>query len=209
MSSYNLKLNFIYVHIPKTAGTSMEAIHWVGKGQNKHEGIDYFAEMSKHTKDGDLDLDRFWKWCFVRDPYTRFMSGVVNHVLKGRYIAGSIDNEIEEIEKFAVRHGDGYDYPGHAAQSRETGFNRFGVLKEQNLYTNLDDKMVMDFVGKFENLKEDWDKVCDHLEQPRAKLPHKVRGFHKDYDRLYTDKVRNIVADYYGKDFELFDYEIL
>lgn len=212
MSGYNLELKSLYIHIPKTAGTSMEAVYWIGKGFNKHEGIDYFYEQSKNAPDGELDLDKFYKWTFVRNPYDRFMSGVINHVLKGRFIdlgQGKRDQDTikGEITKFILKHGAGYNYPRHAAQSRDTDFDRFGVLKQQNRYVTVDGKNVMDFVGKFESLQDDLNRVADHLGQPHPKLKHLVRGYKIDYDSLYTDETRKIIGNYFIKDFEMFDYE--
>ena len=213
MSSYNIKDKFIYIHIPKTAGTSMEQVSWIGTGMQKHGDMEYFNEMAKHTQDGELDLDKYWKWCFVRNPYTKFMSGVINHVLKGRFIdlgtEGKRNHDImkKEITKFITRYGEGYNYPRHAAQSRETDFNRFIVLRQQSEFVTVDGKNVMDFVGKFENLEEDFNKVCDRLGKPHVKLLHRVRGFKIDYDSLYTEETRRIIKNYYSKDFEIFGYE--
>lgn len=211
MSGYNLELKSLYIHIPKTAGTSMEAVYWIGKGFNKHEPVSYFYEQSKNAPDGELDLDKFYKWTFVRNPYHRFMSGVINHVLKGRFIEMGTPrtDELmkEEITKFILRHGDGYNYPRHATQSRDTDFDRFGVLRQQNKFVTIDGKNVMDFVGKFENLQEDLNKVADHLGQPHPKLKHLVRGYKIDYDSLYTDETREIIGNYFSKDFERFNYE--
>lgn len=211
MSGYNLELESLYIHIPKTAGTSMEAVPWIGKGFNKHEPISYFDEMSGNAPAGELDLGKFYKWTFVRNPYHRFMSGVINHVLKGRFIElggkRTQKNMKEEITKFILKHGEGYNYPRHAAQSRDTGFDRFGVLKQQNKYVTIDGENVMDFIGKFESLHGDLNKVADHLGQPHPKLKHLVRGFKIDYDELYTNVTKEIIENYYSKDFEMFGYK--
>lgn len=217
MSGYNLELKSLYIHIPKTAGTSMEAVYWIGKGFNKHEPVSYFYEQSKNAPDGELDLDKFYKWTFVRNPYHRFMSGVINHVLKGRFIElgeeGKRNHEIikDEVTKFILKHGAGYDYPRHAQpnQTRETNFNRFGVLKRQIRYVTLEDKSinVMDFCGRFENLEEDWAKLCEHFGRQPTRLPHRVKGFKIDYDSLYTPETREIIYNYYKPDFEMFGYE--
>ena len=192
MSVFDIRRRFIYIHIPKTAGTSMESIGWVGKGFCKHCGIDYYQNMSKITHHEDVDLSKYFKWSFIRDPYTRFMSGLINHVFKGKYVEGF--QEQDEVTKFIIQNAN--------------RFNEFEILKEAHLYLTIDNIMVMDFLGKYENLQEDFNKVCDRVGVGRTQLPHILKGRHDDYDHLYTPVTREIVANYYKRDFELFDYEV-
>ena len=78
MSNYNKKLNHIFIHIPKTAGSSMENQPWVG-GRG-HLRIQAFAEQG-------LDIEKIFVWCFVRNPYDRLVSAYRSHVrLKKKFI---------------------------------------------------------------------------------------------------------------------------
>jgi hypothetical protein len=88
-------------------------------------------------------------------------------------------------------------------------------------------KLQVDFVGKFETLQQDFDRVCQHLGFDESNLPHvnssdkksrelrrRVRNFLRrngesdfhSYVEFYDDETRELVSNLYRSDIENFDY---
>jgi hypothetical protein len=68
-------------------------------------------------------------------------------------------------------------------------------------------KVIVDFVGKYENLNADFKTVCEQIGLPELDLPHLNQSIRGNYRQLYTRETRDIVASWCAKDIDTFGYE--
>lgn len=185
MSSINEDLKSLFIHIPKCAGTSMSNVSW-NKG-NGHSTIENYRNK--------INLNEYFKWCFVRNPFSRIVSAyvtcpeikhlnfedVVDLIYENRPKNFHVGTTWESIEDLGLGVRRIHFYPMFSLVGGE-----------------------MDFVGRFESLEADWEKVCSSLKILEA-LPQKnIRKV--NYLDYYTSRLEKMVAEIYEKDFEFFNY---
>lgn len=101
------------------------------------------------------------------------------------------------------------------------------IMPQTQMLYGDDGNLLVDFVGKFENLQADFDEVCTRLGIESSALPHvnssdkssrelkrNLRNFLyrndennlRRYTDFYDDETREFVADMYRSDIENFAY---
>jgi len=68
-------------------------------------------------------------------------------------------------------------------------------------------RVLTDFLGRFENMNEDWKKICKEINIKLVDLPHINKSSHKNYTEYYDNNARKKVARLYSKDIKLFGYK--
>ena len=183
---------FIFIHIPKTGGMSLktELLHrrnFPNEGYGGHRRrASYYNKNNKNH----------FKFTFVRNPWDRFVSCYFYFKKYGRRL--------------------GFDELTGEIVNRYSNFNEFCLnlnkallniksphFKQMSFWID----SPIDFIGRFENLQEDFNKICDKIGIPQQTLPHNNKSNHKHYTEYYNDETREIVAQQYAKDIEHFDYK--
>jgi chondroitin 4-sulfotransferase 11 len=187
------KHKFIFVHIPKTGGSSVEiALEGCAEelSEDIHEQIQLTFAMSKYTD----NLSKYFKFCFVRNPWERLVS---NYFYKKK----RTDANRKKWKKSSF--GD-YVLKRHGPTSHMQSLAKYSQLY---WITDYDENICVDFIGRFENLQEDFNIVCDKIGIPKQELPHTNKSKHKHYTEYYDDETKEIVAKKYAKDIEYFGYK--
>ena len=82
------------------------------------------------------------------------------------------------------------------------------VANQTNWLKNNKGEIDFDFIGRFENLQEDFDKVCDQLDIDRRQLAEAKKLNKKPhYSKFYDSKSIELVRELYQEDIEYFNYE--
>jgi hypothetical protein len=192
MISHDYK--FIFLHIPKTAGLSIIKI----LDKYNPDEIYYYSHprIRKYNKVKNKNLNYF-VFTFVRNPFSRILSAF-NYLKNGG--VNIQDRRIRNRYKL-----DEIDFKTFVKNNIKNDSINTDHFKPQLHYLDYDVKKI-NFIGKFENLHEDFNTICDKIGIPRQELPHKNKSKHKHYTEYYDDETREIVAEKYAMDIEYFDY---
>lgn len=192
-----LKAKCIFVHIPKVAGTSVrQAVFGSLSGAGHTDVRSYQLGL------GENEWRSFYKFAFVRNPWDRCYSayrylkfGKLNHNNK----AWASEN-LSEFSEFS-------DFVGRFLDEKTMLLNH--VLRPQFRYIcTVGSKVSVDFVGRFENLHEDFHHVLKILGKPSIDLPLlNASGPPADYREHYSAEAAEKVSRLYATDIKLFGYQ--
>lgn len=216
---------FIFIHIPKTAGLSItDALSKYNFNRNymnrmlalfkiyprvymesfKDERFHVRRHLTaKMIKDQLNDLGRgdvfekYFKFSFVRNPFAAMVSsykyvmassdpGHVSHKSSDFINMRTKYNSFEDFLRFRV--------------------NEFPISFYSYLYDDSNGQCLVDFVGKVENLQEDFDKVCRSVDLPLMELRRVNATKLDDFKVYYNAELASLLVDSYKKDFELMGY---
>lgn len=197
----------LFIHIPKTAGSYIEIeTNFVYTRKNvftterlvtyknipiQYQHLNYTLIVENNLIDKEL-LDSCYKFTFIRNPYTRLLS---------EYIFKYLDNF--EFDPWLFNNFvDNYlKYPN---------FNdpEWMHLLPQKFYFDIE----YNYVGKYENLQEDLQKIYKEIGYNKVLSSKKVNESNFDKNNL-IDKIDKQtiekINDYYWEDFELGKYEMI
>ena len=189
----------IFIHIPRCGGTSMEmAIYgqnwWKTDGGSKTKHL--IASTAKRLY--EPYWDDYFKFSFVRNPWDRMVSmGKYSSFYGVTFLHDRISLP-GYFKKFSPIEID------PRSTSREDKFNPI----ENSIYLNILNE-DLDFIGKLENIQEDFSVVCEAIGKPAEELVNDKSHMskHNHYTEYYNDETREIVAEKYAKDIEYFGYK--
>lgn len=220
----------VFVHVPKVAGQSIEHmfleqldLDWenrdsllLRKKEPHEKGPERLAHLTaqQYVELGYIEQEKFesyFKFSFVRDPYKRVFSfynflGYSKIISLRTFIREVLPKKLKEKDFFFIPQ---YDYL----------FNDEG-------------RLLVDYVGRLENIAEDIQKVIQQIGLDRASLPHvnkskgewrrairillnnptfvtrlKFGNDQKSFEAQFDSELKQIVSEIYAQDFEAFGYK--
>jgi hypothetical protein len=197
---------FIFIHVNKAAGTSVQRAlgpfvdaaprDSISKLKSK---LNLTRDYSKRTySEHTLAIEfrekmpaetyaSFFKFAFVRNPWDWLFSTY-------NYLRNT---------------------PAHRHHQRVLAMRSFAEYADFEIARNNrsqaafvcdGDDVIVDFVGRFETLNDDFAAICTRL-GISASLPHVNKTDHRDYREHYNEKLVDRVGQHWQKDISLFGYE--
>lgn len=219
----------IFVHIPKAAGRSVEMYFMnrlnldrddethrqqmlLNDNDDPARGTEKLSHLSasEYVDCGYIsqqDFDNYFKFSFVRNPWSRLVS-------EYRY-------------RNFLSHKSFKDFVMHKLPKSGWDDKYRHVMPQSDMLYDNNGHLLVDFVGKFETLQQDFDQVCIQLGFNDSRLPHinssdkksrelrrKARNiFHRNkesslrrYNEFYDEETRGYVAELYQADIKNFNY---
>jgi len=212
------KRKFIFLHIPKNAGTSIgnyliNQFNYSMEDFPLKKDFNYYHYDSYRIHFDNLSEDilkEYYVFTVIRNPYDRFISEYFfNSELKKldfslycRKFEALWNTKYENLIKLNEKPtkpindlaGDFYNNIHRVSQSNYLN----------GIYTDYIDKTpYINKIIKYENLNQDFEEVCNHLDIPN-KLPH-LNKSHKKQIRL-SKKNKRYIYNLYKDDFINFGY---
>jgi hypothetical protein len=190
----------IFIHVPKCAGSSIEQFLNGGSFDSKATNYNSCCGWDNENKIwmqhataeqiNNLYTDKFdeyFKFAIVRNPWDRALSDYF-----------WMQNEIrakDSFKNFLLLQGRFNDrrlrFPMLNSESRADHF-----LPQHEFILNRKGEQIVDFVGKFENIKEDFGVICDRISISKTQLPHQNKGKKsKHYTEYYDGETKNLACN--------------
>ena len=194
--------DILFVHIQKTGGSSiLRAL-----GQEAHPRYKHFFASEFRLMCTAEQWDGAFKFAFVRNPWDRLVSwwSMLNAYRDAfrqgarlnRFFTYVFENSVTFEEFILNCHADIADPDGRKC-----------ILRNQLDYlTDSDGRILVDFVGKFENLATDFRKITRQLGLPATALEHRNKTSHARYTDYYSNRTRGLIEEAYQRDITQFGY---
>ena len=177
---------YVFIHINKTGGSSIE--------KALGAGLDHSTALEKYRQLGDRAWRDKFTFTVVRNPWDKVVSHYHYRVKTGQ--TGLGENPIA-FRDWLLRCYVDRD-PRYYDQHRMFMPQHDWLVDEQG-------ELLVEFIGKFENLAQDFAKICERL-SIQAELGHAKPSARAAYREYYDAETEALIAEHFAKDIAAFDY---
>lgn len=211
----NHRLRLIFVHIPKTGGTSIETAlgmfhRWQDENTDALFGLiqspallarGWSTQFLQHLSYSELAtlapaeaLSQYLSFAWVRNPWERMVSVYSN----------TDPNLLQKADR------QGLQLRGLSFRDFVTaleGFEHVHLRPQHEFILAQNGQPQVDFIGRFEHFSRDFTQLIRRLDLgPEITLPHKNASKHPAYRDFYDDATRRIIEQRYRADIAHFGY---
>lgn len=207
---------FIFFHVAKTAGLSVRAAlepyaeeptQFKIKRPPKVRGgqpnpfYTIWEALLVHAKASDAQkelppaiFDGYYKFAFVRNPWDWQVSMYHFILSEPTHIRHQTVKALGSFERYLAW-----------VVETPNPFAKGATKWQKDVITDDAGELLVDSVGRYETLAEDFAQVCRRLGLS-TRLPHVNGTNHRDYRAYYTPASRQLVAEHFAADIEMFGY---
>ncbi len=178
---------YVFIHINKTGGSSIEKALGIS--------LDHSTALEKYRQLGQSAWQRKFVFTVVRNPWDKVVSHYHYRVKTNQTGLGSQPIPFPEWLQacYVERNPAYYDEPRMFMPQKQW------LVDEQG-------NMLVEFIGRFEQLGDDFARVCTRLNLD-AQLGHAKPSSRGSYRQYYDAESEALVRDCFAEDLEAFGYE--
>ena len=195
-----LETNSLFVHIPKCAGVAVSRTLFNCLSGGHHKLNSYSLAFNYE------EYHSMFKFAFVRNPWSRTVSAY-NFLRKGGMEETDASFRDEVIEKYADFEDFVMNWLNAANIYKKQHFLPQYIFLQRECGLSVLATQDMDFVGRFENLQEDFGYVAKRIGSEATSLPRLNAGPSVYYREMYSKEMKEKVERLYQEDVAIFEYE--
>lgn len=192
----------IFIHIQRTGGNSISA----ALGETPWASNKHLTALELRDRCDREVWDTYFKFSFVRNPWDRLVSWwslIEGH--RAAYESGATFNNFQTFILSRAREFE--QFVNECDQEIIDVDGKKSIYKNQLDYlTDEHGRLLVDFVGRFENIQNDFSFVTQKMLGRALVLPRSNYTVHNHYSKYYDFALRDIVAARFGRDIEEFGY---
>lgn len=177
--------NFIFVHIHKTGGTSVERALMI---PNLHD-----RALTQRKWMGRCEYERRFSFSIVRNPWDLAVS-LYHYLVQSGQIS---DEQMPEFTEWVQL----------TFGQEDTRFSTIpGPPRTQRWWLEDEEgELMVDFVAQLETIEDDWEHICKVI-GCNVSLPHTNRTNRSEYIEYYDKRARDTIGKFYEDDINQFGY---
>lgn len=184
----------IFVHIPKTAGISVSKAIFGDVSLEGHRSIMFYKNILNE------DFSEYFTFSVVRNPWDRLYSafkflekGGIN--IHDRNAYEQYLKEYKDFEEFVIN-----------GLNKKMIYEIMHFIPQSEFICSKDGKIDVNYIARFENLKDDISKLSEKINNP-IELDHHNSNKKVSYKEIYTSDMIKKVEEIYKMDIINFNYK--
>ena len=174
----------VFIHSPKTGGTSMlDAFDKNWDMPDSHYLLGGMNASKNNWVDYAINYPNYLRFTIIRNPWDRFISG-------WKYCKTTKDRTLIDVLNNLPKEGHDYCH----------------VTRTQKSHIHDGYEYIVQFIIKYENFQEDFDKLCKILKKPKRRLKQLNTTEHNHYSTYFnTVESKKLFKKHFKEDIELYN----
>ena len=184
----------IFVHIPKTAGISVAKAIFGDVSLGGHRSVMFYKNLFNE------DFSEYFTFSVVRNPWDRLYSAF-KFLEKG----GINIHDRNAYEQYLEEYKDFEDFVTNGLNKKMI-YEIMHFIPQSEFICSKDGKIDVNYIARFENLKDDISKLSEKINNP-IELDHHNSNKKVSYKEIYTSDMIKKVEEIYKMDIINFNYK--